>query len=462
MRFRGYPMDTAFKKKPEGLRTESYQTILESIEEGVFTVDLDWCITSFNKAAEKITGKSKKDAIGQPCAEVFNTNVCKTDCVLRKVLNSNRPLANIPVYMIRADAVRIPISVNASILRDSQGRIIGGVETFRDLSVLKRFRKFQREYQFEKMVSRNERMHQIFSTLVQISDSDCNVLIEGETGTGKELLARAIHNNSAHKMGPFVPVNCGALPDTLIESELFGYKAGAFTDAKKDKPGRFARAQNGTIFLDEIADISPAFQSRLLRVLEDRAYEPLGSARPYRTNARVVAASHRNLDELVEIREFREDLFFRINVMRLALPRLAERKEDIPLLVEHFIKRFNRETGKQVLGVTEEAMAALMLYDWPGNIRELENAVDHAFILCNKKMIGLSLLPEKILSEINAAFTGTGATLKDIEKNAIIQTLRRNRWKKMVTAKELGINKNTLRRKMVRYGIETGEKRKTS
>ena len=447
-------------KQPQALKAESYHTILESIEEGVFTVDLDWRITSFNKAAEKITGVSRQEAIGRPCSEIFNTNVCKTDCVLRRVLNANTPLAGIPVYMLRSDSQRIPITVNASILRNSEGRIIGGVETLRDFSALKRLRKsLHRSNQFENMVSRNEKMLQIFSTLVQISDSDCNVLIEGATGTGKELLARAIHNNSPHKMGPFVPVNCGALPDTLIESELFGYKAGAFTDAKKDKPGRFARAQDGTIFLDEIGDLSPNEQTRLLRVLEDKVYEPLGSVQPSRTNARVVVASHRNLEKLVEVKEFREDLYFRINVMKLSLPRLVERKEDIPLLVNHFIKRFNREKHKKIMGFTQEAMAALMLYDWPGNIRELENAIEHAFVLCKEEMIGLQLLPEKILWEINASFAGSGTTLKEIEKSAIFQALQRNDWKKKVTAKELGINKNTLRRKMIRYGIENRDTR---
>jgi PAS domain S-box-containing protein len=452
-----YPAQT---KKPEALQAESYHAILESIEEGVFTVDLDFRITSFNRAAEKITGISRLEAIGRLCAEIFNTNFCKRDCVLRRVMATNTSPASIAVYMRRSDSKRIPISVNASILRNSAGRIIGGVETFRDLTALYRLRKpFHRYYYFENMVSRNETMHHIFSILVQISDSDCNIVIEGPTGTGKELLARAIHNNSPHRMGPFVPVNCGALPDTLIESELFGYKAGAFTDAKTDKPGRFRRAQNGTIFLDEIGDISPAVQTRLLRVLEDKTYEPLGSIHPSRTNARVVVASHRNLDQLVEEKKFREDLYFRINVMKLSLPPLAERKEDIPLLVNHFIKRFNIEKDQKILGITQEAMAALMLYNWPGNIRELENAIEHAFVLCQKKMIDLQLLPEKILSEINVTYTGPHTTLKEIEKKAILQALYRNEWKKSITAKELGINKNTLRRKMMRYGIEKRQRR---
>ncbi len=252
---------------------ESCHIIFDSIGEGVFTVNLDWCITSFNRAAEKITGIPKHKAIGQLCSKVFSTNVCsKKDCILRKVLNTNIPIVNMPIYIIRSDDKRIPISVNATILKDNNGRIIGGVETFRDLSVIRQLRKaLRKDYSFGNMVSKNQKMLQLFSNLQQIAESDVTVLIEGATGTGKELLARALHHNSPQKHGPFVPVNCGSLPNTLIESELFGYKAGAFTDAKKDKPGRFARAQNGTIFLDEIGDISYATQIRLLRVLEEKS-----------------------------------------------------------------------------------------------------------------------------------------------------------------------------------------------
>ena len=433
-----------------------HNIILDSIEEGVFTVDLNWSITSFNKAAERITGVSKEEAIGRLCSEVFNANVCNpADCVLRKVRNTDISIVNMPVYILRSDNKRIPISVNATALKDQDGRIIGVVETFRDLAAIRKLRKsLRKHHSFENMVSKNQKMLEIFSTLDLIADSDCTVLIEGATGTGKELLAKAIHNNSPQKNGPFVPVNCGALPDTLIESELFGYKAGAFTDAKTDKPGRFARAQNGTIFLDEIGDVSTALQTRLLRVLEEKIYEPLGSIKPKETNARVVAATHQELDKLVEEKRFREDLFFRINVIKLKLPTLAERKEDIPLLVNHFIGRFNRVKGMNILGLTQEAMAAVMLYDWPGNIRELENAIEHAFVLCKEELIRLQYLPDKLLSEINAMFATDGTTLKDIEKNAIIQALQRNNWKKVTTAKELGIDQNTLRRKIVRYGIE--------
>jgi transcriptional regulator with PAS, ATPase and Fis domain len=280
------------------------------------------------------------------------------------------------------------------------------------------------------------------------------VLIEGATGTGKELLARAIHYNSPKKKGPFVAVNCGALPDTLIESELFGYKTGAFTDAKKDKPGRFARAQDGTIFLDEIGDISQASQIRLLRVLEEKAYEPLGSVKTARTNARVVVATRQKLANMVEENKFREDLYFRINVIKLTLPKLSERKEDIPLLVQYFIERFNNEKGKKIQGLTQDAMAVMVLHDWPGNIRELENAIEHAFVLCNEELIHLYHLPDGLWPQDDVALITTRLTLRDIEKRAIIQALQRNNWKKASTARELGVHKNTLRRKIIRHGIK--------
>ena len=278
-------------------------------------------------------------------------------------------------------------------------------------------------------------------------------MIEGASGTGKELFARAIHNNSPRKNGSFVAVNCGALPETLCESELFGYKAGAFTDAKKDKPGRFALAQDGTIFLDEIGDISPAVQMRLLRVLEQRVYEPLGSTKQTSTNARVITATHRDIEKLVQEGKFRDDLYYRINVVKIMLPPLSERKEDIPPLVDHFVERFNHLKGKQIVGLSQEAMAVLMLHHWPGNVRELENAIEHAFVLCQEELIHLRHLPIHLVPEDLAMLVPTGLTLKEVEKHTIQEALQRNQWKKVITARELGIDKNTLRRKINRLGI---------
>jgi transcriptional regulator with PAS, ATPase and Fis domain len=296
-------------------------------------------------------------------------------------------------------------------------------------------------------------MLKIFSLLPQVAESGSTVLIEGDSGTGKELIARAIHHHSPQRNGPFVAVNCGALPDTLIESELFGYKAGAFTDARQDKPGRFALAQNGTIFLDEIGDISPAVQMRLLRVLQQRVYEPLGSGKSVPTNARVIAATHRHLEELVKAKSFRDDLYFRINVFKIVLPPLSERREDIPLLVDYTIERFNHQKGRTVKGISREAIAVMILYDWPGNVRELENAIEHAFVLCRDDMIRIEDLPEQLVPGENLMSLAAGLTLQDMEKKAILQALHRHQGRKVATARELGIDKNTLRRKLIRLGI---------
>jgi PAS domain S-box-containing protein len=433
---------------------KNYQIILESIEEGVFTVSMDWRIMSFNRAAEKITGFKRHQAIGKRCYNIFQTNMCGNGCFLRQTLETGHPISNMPVVIRRADNRQVPISVNTAVLRASDDSIIGGVETFRDLSAISELKKaYLKTHSFQDIVSKNNQMLRYFEILPQIAESDSTVLIDGATGTGKEFLARAIHNHSPRKKGPFIAVNCGALPDTLIESELFGYKAGAFTDAKKDKAGRFALAQDGTIFLDEIGDVSPAVQVRLLRVLQERTYEPLGSTQAAYTNTRIITATHRNLEQRVRDNLFREDLFYRINVMRISLPTLSQRQEDIPLLVDYFVDHFNRLKGKQIPGLAQGAITALMMYDWPGNIRELENAIEHAFVLCPSGLIRLQHLPERIQPFSRTGPLPDGLSLKDVEKLSIIQALKRNQWKRMATARELGIDKNTLRRKILRYGI---------
>jgi PAS domain S-box-containing protein len=432
-----------------------YQSILNSITDGVLTVDHNMIITSFNRAAEKITQVQRAEALGRHCFEVMRAEVCESGCPIKKTIKTGNPCRNIPVFIVRADNKRIPISVTTGIVRDDKGNVIGGVETFRDLSELNKLRReIYKKHSFEDIVSKNHRMLQLFSILPQLAESHSTVLIKGASGTGKELLARAIHNHSPRRAAPFMAVNCGALPDTLIESELFGYQAGAFTDAKHNKPGRFALVQDGTIFLDEIGDISAAMQMRLLRVLENRTYSPLGATTTQQMNARIIAATHRNLKDMIATGQFREDLFFRINVVGLRLPPLKERKEDIPLLVDHFIERFNTLTGKQIVGISPDALAALALYDWPGNVRELENAIEHAFVLCLDGMIRLTHLPEHIQPKIEPIQLPVETSLKAIEKQAIIRALNHNNWRKMATARELGIDKNTLRRKILRYDIQ--------
>ena len=449
-----HKQDSKGRISPDKRLADQYQTILDNITDGVYALDLNWHVTYFNRAAEKITGIPINEAIGRPCFEVFRSNVCERNCVLRETMDTGFPVINRPIHIVRADKKSIPVSTTTTLLKDSSKKTIGGVVTFRDLSDISELKRtLSKQHSFEDIVSKNAEMHKIFSLLPLISQSHSTVLLEGASGTGKELVARAIHNNSPAKKGPFVAVNCGALPDTLVESELFGYKAGAFTDAKTDKPGRFEQARDGTLLLDEIGDISPAMQVRLLRVLENKTYEPLGSNEPIDTNARIIAATHCDMEELVRNGTFRKDLYYRINVVKLSLPSLADRKEDIPLLADHFIERFNHLTGKNIVGMSQRAMAMLMLHEWPGNVRELENAIEHAFVISREDIIHVACLPNHILPSTAPNPILPGLTLKEIERRTIRQALERNQGKRVATAKELGIDKNTLRRKMLRFDI---------
>ncbi len=432
----------------------NYEVILDSIADGVMTVNTDMIITSFNRSAEKITKVPREDALGRKCFEVMRAEICESACCVKTTLETDKPCDNIPVFIVRSDNKRIPVSVSTSVMRDKKGALVGAVEIFRDLTEINRLRDaYNKTHRFEDIVSKNHRMMKLFAIVRLLAESHSTVLIEGASGTGKELIARAIHNQGANAKAPFLAVNCGALPDSLIESELFGYKAGAFTDARADKPGRFELARDGTIFLDEIGDISNATQVRLLRVLQNRTFTPLGSNQVCKMKARVIVATHRNLKRLVDQQRFREDLYYRINIIRLSLPKLAERKEDIPLLVDHFIERFNSITGKQIFGASKDALAALTLYDWPGNVRELENAIEHAFILCRGGMIDLPHLPDSIRPPSGTIDCGAPMTLKEIEKKAVTEALIRNQGRRMAAARELGIHKNTLRRKIQRYHI---------
>ncbi|MFW6065540.1 MAG: sigma-54 interaction domain-containing protein, partial [Planctomycetota bacterium] len=302
--------------------------ILDSINEGVFTVDLDWRVTSFNAAAERITGVQRDQALGRKCYEVFRASICEGSCAIKQTLASHRPVVNLPIYVVSAEGRRIPIRISTAILRRPDGDVIGGVETFQDLSRIEALRKeLEAKYTFADIVGRSRPMRELFDILPRIAESDSTVLIEGPTGTGKELFARAIHNLSPRRDKRFVAVNCGALPDTLLESELFGHKAGAFTDAREDRPGRFAAAEGGTILLDEIGDVSQAMQTRLLRVLQERTYEPLGSVEPVSADVRVIASTNKDLSRLVAKNRFRQDLYYRVRVIRIRLPALRERRE---------------------------------------------------------------------------------------------------------------------------------------
>lgn len=432
--------------------------ILDSIADGVFTIDEQWRITSFNKAAEQITGISRENAIGQACKHVLRANVCETDCALRYTMDTGKPVINKPVHIIDAQGRRKAITISTALLKDENGKTIGSVETFRDVTVVEELRKqVQKQYRCEDIISRNHNIQELFDILPQIAESDCAVLIEGQTGTGKELFARAIHNLSPRRKNPFIAVNCSALPDTLLESELFGYKAGAFTDAKNDKPGRFALAEGGTIFLDEIGDISSSVQVKLLRVLQEKTYEPVGAVSSQKADVRVITATNKDLAKLSKQGKFRSDFYYRINVVKLLLPLLNERSEDIPLLIDHFINRFNKIYNKNIRCLSDDAMAVLLSYDFPGNIRELENILEHCFVLCKGDVIESKHLPASLgRTAVNPpADSNKFRTLGQMEVMMIEQALRRNNGNRTIAAAELGIDKSTLFRKIKALHIKS-------
>ena len=439
------------------------QLILDSIADGVFTVDHEGRITSFNKAAERITGFSKEEAVGQYCHEIFRSNLCFEACALKHTAETTEPIANLEVNVLNRDNREIPISISTAVVRDESGNVVGAVETFRDLSLIKELRKeISSSYSFHDILGRSKSMLDLFQILPDIARSDATVLIEGESGTGKELFAAAIHNLSTRKERPLIKVNCAALPETLLESELFGYKKGAFTDARRDKPGRFRQAHGGTMLLDEIGDMSKGTQVKLLRVLEQKEFEPLGSTKTEGVDVRIIAATNRDLMEMMHRREFREDLFFRINVIRLSIPPLRERREDIPLLIDHFMERINLKQSKQIMKVSPSALRILLNYDFPGNVRELENIIEHAIILTK----GIEIQPRNLPSYLRSKQIEPPArakiseeqdlaVLERVERDLIASALERNGGSTAAAAKELGIHRTTLWRKMKRYGIAT-------
>jgi PAS domain S-box-containing protein len=429
-------------------------TIVDNISDGVFSVDLDFNITFMNKAAQGITGFSADQALGKPCKEIFRTTACNRDCPLKATLATGNPVINKPVCILSKKGKRIPLSISTAMLKDAQGKIIGGVETFRDIDLARRLQKeFEGRFTFEEMISHSKVMLELFETLPTIAESISSVLIEGESGTGKELVARSLHNLSPRKTGPFIGINCGALPDNLLESELFGYVEGAFTDARKNKQGRFALAEHGTLFLDEISNISQAMQIKLLRVLQEKEFEPLGATETIRSDVRIISASNSRLDQLVSEGTFRTDLYYRINVVKISLPPLRERKEDVPLLVDHFVEQFNRLSRKDIPGVSQSVLEILMKHDYPGNIRELENIIEHAFVLCQDGIIQPEHLPENLQVKTSIPAVEIASSMKEMEALFIMACLKKNNWSRKDTAKELNIAPSTLYRKIKKLGL---------
>ncbi|MEJ2185127.1 MAG: sigma 54-interacting transcriptional regulator [Gemmatimonadota bacterium] len=424
---------------PDGVdEGQFFEAVLRCVADGVFTVDNNWRISSFNRAAERITGVSAERAIGRRCSEILHSDLCERACPIRESLETGNEVIDRSARILTQKARSIPISVSSAVLKAEDGTLLGAVETFRDLSTLEQLRReISSQYTFEDIIGKSDAFRKIFALLPDIAASESTVLIEGPSGSGKELLARAIHNLSPRRKRPYVVVNCGTLPANLFESELFGYKRGAFTDAKRDKPGRITLAEGGTIFFDEIGDLPPETQVKLLRLLQEREYHPLGGVETRQANVRIVAATNRDLSTLVSQGRFRDDLYFRLAVVRLCIPPLADRREDIPYLVAHFIERFNAKQGKRIQGVTPQVMELLMRHPLPGNVRQLENIIEYAFVLCPD-------LPP----------------LEQSEADAIRSSLIRNRGHQVRTAVDLQIGRTTLWRKMKKYGFRAADFRR--
>lgn len=406
--------------------------IVDEISEGVLLID-DFRVVYSNKAAQKITGFSQGEMKGKYCFEILRCELCHKNCPIKK--EHELPLEIPSVSSMNRYNEEIFLKIKIQPLEKKWAIVIQDITREVRLS-----KESTGQFRISDIITVNPEVLEIIHMLPRIAASDSPVLIEGESGTGKEIFASSIKDLSMRKNRPFVKINCAAIPETLIESELFGYKKGAFTDAKVDKKGLFSIANGGTLFLDEVAELPLSTQAKLLRVLEQGEIIPLGGTSAEKVDVRIIAATNKNLRLLVEKGKFREDLFYRLNVVYIYLPPLRERKEDIPLLVEHFIDYFNVLKRKNIKGIKSRAMKILMDYDYPGNVRELKNIIESAFVLIDEGYIDTNHLPVYLREDKG-------------ERRRIEEALRQARWKKSEAAEILGVSRATLWRKMKKYGL---------
>lgn len=433
--------------------------ILDNLDIGVLTVDRGGHIAFFNHTAETITGFRRGDVLGKSCRTILGKSSSPGMLLFNETIADGQARSSSEGEVRTRDGQIIPVRANFMALKNEDGRIVGGLATITDLSLKYQFNsEIKGRYTFYDMVGKDPAIQKIFEIIPVVAASDATILIEGPTGTGKDVLAKVIHNASARSKNPLVKVNCAALPDNLLESEMFGYVKGAFTGADKDKPGRFQDADRGTIFLDEIGDLPLSLQAKLLRVLEDREFYPLGSRKTTKVDVRIISATNQNLGRLVQERRFREDLFYRLNVMRLELPPLKDRRSDIPLLISHILKRLRVTRDSRAENFSNNAMDVLLNYDFPGNVRELENIIEHALIVCQEEIIERRHLPLALQQGISSLLPAVEHSFPDesvgiSEKNMILDMLQKYSWNKGKTAAALNINRSTLWRKLKKYNI---------
>ena len=418
--------------------------ILDSIGEGLLTVDKNFKVNFFNRAAEQITGYNRNEVLGQFCKYVFKCEMCETKCPIGIILETGNSLYDFRSSIEIKGGSRKPIKLNAAILKNGNKEPVGGVISFRDLSELEAFRKnLSSTSGFFGIIGRGKAMQEIFELIEEISDSDTTVLIQGESGTGKEMIANAIQATSRRKTKPFVKVNCSVFPENLLASELFGHIKGSFTDAVKDRPGRFEIANEGTIFLDEIAEMPLQTQVQLLRVLQEGTFERVGESITRKTDVRVIAATNLNVKEAIKKGKLREDLFYRLNVIPILIPPLRERIEDIPYLANHFISDYAQLYKKEIEDISDEALQSLISYSWPGNVRELENVIEYAVVRTKTNTIEIENLPVNIGNSTEVK----NYTLKEFKRknpSELIQLLEKHKWNKTKAAEELGVGRTTL------------------
>ncbi|MHB8339032.1 MAG: sigma-54 interaction domain-containing protein [Ignavibacteriaceae bacterium] len=429
--------------------------ILNSLAEGVFTVDKEFRINFFNKAAEKITGFKGSEVIGKTCKDVFKSNLCQTKCPFVQILESGKTIFDID-SQIFCNGKSKSIRLNAAILKNELTQPIGGVISFRELEPFIRVQEIlSKNYYFYGIVGFSKAMNEICDLIIEIADCDASVLIQGETGTGKELIADAIHAVGRRKDKPFIKVNCAVIPPNLLASELFGHVKGAFTDASKDRTGRFELANNGTIFLDEIAEMPANMQSQLLRVLQNGKFERLGESISRNVDVRIISATNNNINSSIEEGKFREDLFFRLNVIPIRVPPLRERKDDILFLVTHFLNKFSLIYKKNIEKISDEALDIFMRYNWPGNVRELENAIEFAFIRTKSNdTIHACKLPPSLKEYKNCSKELSKSDVKSLKINEMIKLLEEHKWNKSALARELGVDRTTIWRQLKKMGID--------
>lgn len=440
--------------------------IIDTMANGLFTMNVSGEITSWNKAMEGISGYTSREALGKTCSLLqcsrcfgkkcpANINYCG---VLEKRNTDPKEC-----LVKHKNGHLISVIKTARAIKDKKGIIVGVVESLSDLTELNAIRKkiveaerrLGETFRLGNIIGKSPRMQEVFKAIQMASESRANILIQGESGTGKELVAMAIHYNGLNADAPLVTVNCSALSETLLESELFGHSKGAFTGAHKDRMGRFEQAHHGTIFLDEIGELTPYIQVKLLRVIQEREIERVGESKQRKIDIRIIAATHRNLVDLTNMGKFREDLFYRLKVFPITIPPLRERREDIPLLVSHFIDKGNKREKKKIKKITHEGMRALLEYPWPGNVRELENAVEHAFVLCRADQIDLRDLPVEIRNHTHSEVETTPRTnpAGPLTREALVELLDQCDWNKAEVARRMGKSRTAIWKYMKKWEI---------